>query len=157
ADLFGGDPFQEAVLLNLTALRLRPGAPLPEAVAERCAAWALLRDHFEKASAVSEEQSQLVANACECCRLDALTGLRGSFGRTVLPREPGPELLEDFAGFFHSFFPGTAALLARPREGDFHAIASRSLAWLELIRSCPDMEARRRYAVFYMDRHVPPT
>src|SRR5262249_43717877 len=92
--LLSGDPYQKAVLLNLTAAAGRPPSRgRGGGAAARVAAWPRLRDHVEKACATPEEERQPVIDACRHCGVDALDLLRGYFERFVLPHPPGDELL----------------------------------------------------------------
>jgi hypothetical protein len=141
-----GDPYQHTLLMNLTAVAARPGPPLPQAAAQAIADWSLLRDHFEKASAVPPQDRAAVIDACNRRRLDPMDELTAYFARYVQPRPPRDELLDDFAGFYHSFSP-------EPREYPDHG--ARLVGWLELASGCPDAEKKETYQRYYLHRFVP--
>jgi hypothetical protein len=142
-----GDASQRALILNLAAARDRPGLPLPEWAAQTVADWVLLREHFEKASAVTESEHDAVLAACKRRGIDVIAVLRRYFERFVLPREATTALLADFAGFFNTFYPlGT----------DYQDVGARFLGWMDVVRDCPAMALRKLYSRFYLDHYVPP-
>jgi hypothetical protein len=140
------DPYQHTLLMNLVAVAGRPGLPLPPSVAETIADWALLRDHFEKACTLPEEERRAVIDACKRRRLDAVAELAGYFARFVQPKEVSDEILDDFAGFFHSFYP-------EPVEYRDHE--ARLMGWLQVVAACPDSDKKAAYQRFYLENFVP--
>jgi hypothetical protein len=149
-----GDPFQGALLVHLTAARARFGQALLERVGEVIGAWTSLREHFERASAVTDDQAELLAGSCRTCGLDPLDGLRRYFTQYVLPHQLTEERLADFAGFFHSFFPGAEAQLRNPEEADHFLVMTRVVAWLEVVRVCAAGPLAVAQA-YYLRRFVP--
>jgi hypothetical protein len=141
-----GDPYQHTLLMNLVAVRGRPGPRLPRPADETIADWALLRDHFEKAAAVPPADRPAVIGACNRRRLDPIDELSGYFARFVQPQEVRDELLDDFAGFFHSFFP-------EPAEYPDHE--TRLVSWLQIVGAGPDPVKKEAYQRFYLERLVP--
>jgi hypothetical protein len=141
-----GDESQRALVLNLAAARDRPGLPLPDWAAQTVADWILLREHFEKASAVPESDQAEVLAACKRRGIDIIAILRRYFERFVLPQEPTPALMADFAGFFHTFYPAVS---------DYQNAGARFLGWIEVVRVCPDEARRSVYSRFYLDHCVP--
>ncbi len=141
-----GDASQRALILNLAAARDRPGLPLPDWAAQNISDWVLLREHFEKASAVSESEQAEILAACKRRAIDFVPVLRRYCERFVLPHEPTPALLADFAGFFHTFYP---------TGSDYQNIGARFLGWMDVIRVCPDEGRRAVYTGFYLDDCVP--
>jgi magnesium transporter len=141
-----GDPYQHALLMSLAAVAARPGPPLPRPAAEAITDWSLLRDHFEKASALAPEARPAVIAACNRRRLDPVAELSGYFTRFVRPQPVRDELLDDFAGFFHSFY-------AEPREYPDHG--ARLLGWLQVVGDCPDPAKKAAYQRYYLHRFVP--
>jgi hypothetical protein len=140
------DPRQHTLLLNLVAVRGRPGRQLPRQADEAIADWALLRDHFEKAAAVPPGARAALIDACNRRRLDPITELSAYFERFVEPQELREELLADFAGFFHSFFP-------EPAEYPDHETGL--VGWLKVVSVCEDLARKERYQRYYFDRCVP--
>jgi hypothetical protein len=55
-------------------------------------------------------------------------------------------VLEDFAGFLHSFY--------REPE-DYQDHSGRFLGWLDVVRACGDLKLRADYQRYYLQRHVP--
>ncbi len=141
-----GDASQHALLMNLVAVTARPGPPLPRLAAEAIADWSLLRDHFEKASALPPESRPAIVTACNRCRLDPTEQLKTYFTRFVQPQPLRDELLDDFVGFFHSFY-------AEPREYPDHG--AHLLGWLQVVSGCPDPTKKAAYQRFYLHRFVP--
>src|SRR5262249_12216242 len=139
------DPHQSALLSALGAVKRRPGPALPALAAQVIDDWALLREHFDKACAAPESEWRQVLEACRRLRLDPLDALREYFARFVLPQEVRPELLDDFAGFFHNFYP-------QDDESQDHA--ARLLGWLA-VSACPDESRRAAYQRYYLDKFVP--
>src|SRR5262249_19964913 len=68
------------------------------------------------------------------------------FTRFVEPREVRDDLLDDFAGFFNSFY-------AEP--GEFPDHEARLTGWLQLVDSCPDAAKKEAYQRYYLDHCVP--
>jgi hypothetical protein len=141
-----GDPYQNTVLMELAAAKARPGPALPRATAQAVEDWILLRDHFEKATDVPESGRRAVIDACNRLRFDSIDVLGRYFHRFILPQGINPAVLEDFVGFFHSFF------LAGMEHQDY---ASRLIAWLQIVAACPDEAQRASYQQFYLENHVP--
>jgi hypothetical protein len=141
-----GDPYQHTLLMNLVAVRGRPGRPLPQPADETIADWALLRDHFEKAAATRPEARTAVFDACNRRRLDPIAELSAYFGRFIEPQSVREELLADFAGFFHSFFP-------EPVEYPDHE--ALLVSWLQVVDGCPDQLRKETYQSYYLDHCVP--
>jgi hypothetical protein len=142
------DPYQTALLADLAAAKDRPGTALPPAAAEAVADWVVLRQHFEKACAAPEEDGRAVIDACNRRGLDALHALARYFERFVLPREMNREVLDDFVGFVHSFYPAGA---------EYHDYSSRLTGWLAVVEACPEEAQRAAYQHYYLEGHVPPT
>jgi hypothetical protein len=142
-----GDPNQQTLLTSLVAVCGRPGPALPTRASEAVADWALLRDHFEKASAVQAgERAGLIA-ACNRRQLDPLGELAAYFARFVRPQPVRDELLDDFAGFFNSFYP-------EPAEYPDHG--ARWLGWLQVVAGSPDEVKKASYQNYYLHHHVAP-
>jgi len=99
-----GDSFQNALLMELAAIKDRPGPQLPREVAQIIADWILLRAHFERATDVPESTRRQVLDACKRLRFDAMDVLGRYFERYLLPQGMNKPVLDDFVGFFHSFF-----------------------------------------------------
>jgi hypothetical protein len=138
----GGD----SLLLELAAARDRPGPPLPPSAAQAINDWVLLRDHFEKASAVTEEERQAILQACQRRALNALAVLGRYFERFVQPHGMRDEVLADFAGFFHSFYPSGTG-----RQDH----ASRLVGWLHVVAVCRDESQRAFYQQYYLNKCLP--
>ncbi|HKI34530.1 MAG TPA: magnesium transporter [Gemmataceae bacterium] len=141
-----GDPYQHTLLMNLVAVKGRPGPPLPGQAAEAIADWAVLRDHFEKASALPGDERRAVIDACNRRHLDPVAELSEYFARFVQPKEVREEFLDDFAGFFHSFYP-------EPAEYRDHE--ARLIGWLQVVGACPDAAKKEAYQRYYLERFVP--
>jgi len=141
-----GDPYQQTLLLNLGAVQGRPGSPLPDKAAETIADWALLRDHFEKAAAVAPEARTAVIAACNRRRLDPIDELSRYFARFVEPQVVHDELLADFVGFVHSFYP-------EPAEYPDHQ--TRLVGWLQIVGVSQDPVKRAACQDYYLDQLVP--
>jgi hypothetical protein len=141
-----GDPYQHTLLMNLVAVRGRPGRPLPQPADEAIADWALLRDHFEKAAATRPEARAAVIHACNRRRLDPMTELSAYFARFIEPQSVREELLADFAGFFRSFFP-------EPVEYPDHE--ALLVSWLQVVDGCQDPLRKEAYQSYYLDHCVP--
>jgi hypothetical protein len=141
-----GDPYQHTLLMNLVAVSSRPGPPLPHPAADTIADWTLLRDHFEKAAAIPPAARAAVSAACNRRRLDPIGELSAYFARFIAPREVRDELLADFAGFFHSFYP-------EPSEYPDHE--ARLVGWLQIVGVCQDPTKREAYQRYYFDQFVP--
>jgi hypothetical protein len=139
------NPFQQTLLLNLAAVKDRPGQPLPEQAAQTIADWVLLRDHFEKAAAVPSSEQSSILDACARRRLDPIGLLATYFQRFVEPHGQKPAVLDDFAGFFHSFYTEPTT------RQDY---GSRLIGWLQVVGDAPD-EALVSYQLYYLERWVP--
>jgi hypothetical protein len=144
--LLPGSLYQQTLLANLAADRDRPGSVLPPAVAEAVADWVLLREHFEKAAAVPDEARPAIIDACNRRGLDPMEILPGYFTRFVLPHGLKREVLDDFAGFYHSFCPAGT-------EHQDHA--SRVIGWLHIVAGCPDEATTAAYQQYYFEQYVP--
>lgn len=140
-----GDSFQQTLLLNLAGVNDRPGPALPQKAAQTIADWVLLRDHFEKASAVPDAERRPILDACARRGLDPIRLLTNYFQRFVQPQGHKPALLDDFAGFFHSFY-------ADPKNRQDYE--SRFIGWLQVVGDVPE-EARGTYQLYYLQRWVP--
>jgi hypothetical protein len=144
--LLPGAAYQQALLLDLAAARDAPGGAFPPHAAQTIADWVLLREHFEKASAVLPEARPPMLEACARLRLNAVTVLGRYFERFILPRGMNEAVLVDFAGFFHSFY-------AEPAEYAEHS--SRLVGWLQVVAVCPEETQRAEYQRYYLEHHVP--
>src|SRR5262249_14960980 len=122
------------------------GPPLPAGVARTIADWALLRDHFEKASALPPGESSPIISACNRRGLDPMAELTTYFVRYIQPQKVLDELLADFAGFFQSFYPEPA------EYPDHEACLS---GWLQVVADCADVKKKEAYQRYYLDHHVP--
>jgi GTPase-associated protein 1, N-terminal domain type 2 len=137
-------PFQLHLLSVLIGLRERNVLP-PEATGA-VADWVRLHDHFERASSVGEDQKEGLLAACRRRGVDANAALRDYFVRYVLPRPFNTELLNDFTGFFHSFYP---------ESGSIRQYYARLTGWDEVLRGCPDAKRRAKYRKYYLEEHIP--
>jgi hypothetical protein len=141
-----GDPFQNTVLMELAAVKDRPGPALPRKTAQTIADWILLRDHFERATDVPESKRREVIDACNRLHFDSIDVLGRYFERFLVPQGTNKMVLDDFAGFFHSFF------LAGMGYQDY---GSRLIAWLQIVACCADESRRADYQLYYLENHVP--
>jgi hypothetical protein len=141
-----GDPYQQTLVMNLVAVRGRPGRPLPQSADETIADWALLRDHFEKAAATRPEARAAVIDACNRRRIDPVAELSEYFARFIELQSVREELLADFAGFFRSFFP-------EPAEYPDHE--ALLVGWLQVVDGCQDQLRKEAYQTYYLDHCVP--
>lgn len=141
-----GDPYRNMLLMELAAARDRPGPALPRQTAQNIDDWILLRDHFEKATDVPESSRRAVIDACNRLRFASIDALTRYFERFILPQGTNPAVLEDFVGFFHTFF------LAGMELQDY---GSRLIAWLQLTAVCPDEAQRASFQHFYLENHIP--
>jgi hypothetical protein len=144
--LVPGDVFQNTVLMEMAAAKDRPGPPLPPKTAQTIADWIVLREHFEKATDVPESTRRQVIDACNRLHVDCIDVLRGYFQRYVLPQGINPVILDDFSGFFHSFF------LTGTGHQDH---GSRLIGWLDIVGCCPNEAQRADYQRYYLDKHIP--
>ena len=142
-----GDAYQHTLLMNLVAVQQRPGPALPHRAAEVITDWALLRDHFEKASALPAEQRATLIQACNRCGLDPLAELTTYFTRYVQPQTMREELLADFAGFVNSFYP-------EPVE--YPEFGARLIAWLQIVGTGSDGDKTELCQRYYFAEQVPP-
>jgi hypothetical protein len=115
-------------------------------VSRTIADWALLRDHFEKASALPPGESSPIISACNRRGLDPMAELTMYFVRYIQPQKLRDELLADFAGFFQSFYP-------EPMEYPDHEACLSG--WLQIVADCADMKKKEAYQRYYLDHHVP--
>jgi hypothetical protein len=140
------DPHGQVFLLELAAAVTRLGPAVPPAAAQAIADWSLLRQHFEKAYAVPEEDRRALLDACSRRNLDALTLLARYFERFILPGGVVPELLADFVGFFHSFY----------LEGnEFEEWSSRVIGWQQVTSVCASETQKSAYQAYYVETFVP--
>lgn len=144
--LASGDSYQKILLMELAAVNDRPGPPLPRKTAQTLADWILLCEHFERAVDVPEGTRRQILDACNRQRLDAVDILARYFERFLLPQGMNEAVLDDFVGFFHSFF------LAGMGHHDY---ASRLIAWLQIVSCCPDEGRRAEYQLYYVTKHIP--
>jgi hypothetical protein len=144
--LLPGNSYQQLLLLNLAALRDRPGPMLPATVSQAITDWVALRDHFEKAIAVPESKRQEIVEACTRRGLDPLRALQAYFERFLAPQGMRPEAVEDFIAFFHTFYKS---------GGEYPHYASRLLGWLRIVGCIPDEATRAAFQDHYLWRHVP--
>jgi hypothetical protein len=144
--LVPGEPYQRTLLMGLAAATVWPGPAVPEKAAQVVRDWVGLREHFEKAAAVPEPARQALLDACSRLNLDGIDVVAGYFERFLLPQGMNREVLDDFAGFFHSFF----------REGTEHQnYSARLIAWLHVVRGAAEEAVRAAYQQYYLDNHVP--
>jgi hypothetical protein len=141
-----GDAGQQTLLLELWAAESQPGFSMPTSVAQALRDWMLLRERFEKASAVPVDARQQVIEACGRLRLDPCPLLAGYFQKFIGPKAAEKEVLDDFTGFFHSFFPDGK---------DYHDYGARLIAWLRIVDDCPAEAGKDRYQSYYLHQHVP--
>ncbi len=141
-----GDAYQHTVLMELAAARDRPGPTLPRKTVQTIDDWILLREHFEKASDVPESSRRAVIDVCNRLHFDSMDVLRRYFERFILPQGTNKAVLDDFAGFFHSFF------LAGMEHQEY---SSRLIAWLQIVAGCAEESQRAAYQRYYLENHVP--
>jgi hypothetical protein len=141
-----GDSFQNTLLMELAASNERPGPALPPKTAQTIADWISLREHFERATDVPEGTRRQIIDACNRMRFDSIEVLGRYFERFLLPQGIKRAVLDDFVGFFHSFF------LAGMEHQDYSA---RLIAWLQIASCCPDEMQRAAYQLYYLENHVP--
>src|SRR5262249_36105915 len=144
--LLPGNSYQQMLLMNLVAVRDRPGPPLPAGVAAAVNDWVALREHFEKAAAVPESKRQEIIDSCNRRRLDPIVPLTSFLARFVAPQGARPEVVEDFVAFFHSFYRA---------GGEHHHYSARLLGWLRVVAACEDDEFLAAFQQHYLERHVP--
>jgi hypothetical protein len=137
---------QQTLLLELWAAQSQPGLSMPPSVAQVLQDWMLLRERFEKASTVPVEVRQQVVEACDRLRLDPCNIMAGYIQKFIVPKGPEKEVLDDFAGFFHSFFPDGK---------DYHDYGARVIAWLRIVDDCSPEGDKDRYQSYYLYHHVP--
>jgi hypothetical protein len=140
-----GDPFQKTILMNLAAGKDRPGPAIPPHAAEAIDDWARLREHFERASTVPEQERQAIIDACKRRQLDPIEVLAKYFERFLRPRGAQKALLDDFAGFFHSFYL---------EKSEYQDCSSRLIGWLRVVSACPE-EERAAFQAYYLENCVP--
>lgn len=141
-----GDPFQNMLLMELSAVNDRPGPPLPRDTAQVIADWLLLREHFERATDVPEGTRRQVIDACKRMHFEAIDVLGRYFERFVVPQGVNQAVLDDFIGFFHSFF--LAGM-------DYQDYGSRLIAWLRIVSCCGEEAPRAAYQLHYLEKQVP--
>jgi hypothetical protein len=144
--LLPGGSYQQLLLMNLTALRGRPGPALPPAVIQPINDWVTLREHFEKATGVPESTRRAIIDACNRRRLDPIGPLSDYFERFVAHQGTRPEVVDDFIAFFHSFY------LAGCEQQHYSA---RLLGWLRIASRCDDLDARAALQQYYLESQVP--
>jgi len=141
------DAHQNTLLLELASAKDRPGRSIPVKIAEIISEWVVLREHFEKATGIAADASPAIIAACNHRDLDLIAILKRYFERFIEPQGLIREVLVDFVGFFHSFYPdGT----------EYQDHGSRLLAWLDVVGGCTDEARRAEYQQFYLDTFVPP-
>jgi hypothetical protein len=141
-----GDSFQNTLLMELAAVLERPGPQLPPKTAQTISDWIRLREHFERATDVPESTRRQIIDACNRLQFDSIEVLGRYFQRFLLPQGMNKMVLDDFVGFFHSFF------LAGMEHQDYSA---RFIAWLQIVSCCPDEPQRGNYQRYYLEDHVP--
>jgi len=144
--LLPGSSYQQLLLMNLAAVRDRPGPSLPPAVAQAINDWVSLREHFENAAGVPESTRRAIIDACNRRFLDPITPLSDYFDRFIAPQGTRPEVVDDFTAFFHSFY------LAGCEHRHY---SSRLLGWLRVASRCSDDVTRAALQQHYLDREVP--
>jgi hypothetical protein len=144
--LLPGNSYQQLLLMNLAAVLDRPGPTLPPAVVQAINDWVILREHFEKASVVPEGKRRALIDACNRRRLDPIGPLGTYFERFVAPHGARTEVVEDFVGFFHSFY------LA---GGEHQHYSSRLIGWLRVVSQASEDESIAKLQRHYLERHVP--
>jgi hypothetical protein len=144
--LLPGSSYQQLMLMNLTAVRDRPGPSLPPAVIQAINDWVLLREHFEKATGVPESTRRALIDACNRRHLDPIAPMADYFERFVAPQGTHPEVVDDFIAFFHSFY------LAGCEQQHY---GSRLLGWLRVASTCADVDARAALQQHYLETQVP--
>jgi hypothetical protein len=144
--LLPGASYQQMLLMNLVAVRDRPGPPLPAGVIAAVNDWVGLREHFEKAAAVPESKRQAIIDACNRRRLDPIAPLKSYFARFVAPQGARPEVVEDFVAFFHSFYRA---------GGEHHHYSARLLGWLRAVAACDEDESLAALQRHYLEHHIP--
>ena len=141
-----GGAGQKALLLELRAAESQAGLSMPRSVAQVIRDWSLLRELFEKASVVPAEHRPQVAEACGRLRFDPCPVLAGYFQKFVAPKATEKEVLDDFAGFFHSFVPDGR---------NYHDYGARLIAWLRIVDACPPDAGKDQCQSYYLHHYVP--
>jgi hypothetical protein len=144
--LLPGSSYQQLLMMNLTAVRDRPGPSLPPPVVQAINDWAQLREHFEKAAGVPESTRRALIEACNRRRLDPIAPMSDYFERFIAAQGTRPEVVDDFIAFFHSFY------LAGCEHRHY---SSRLLGWLRVVSRCGDEETRAALQQHYLEREVP--
>jgi hypothetical protein len=144
--LVPGDVYQRALLLDLAAAKDRPGPALPARTARTISDWALLREHFEKAAAVPASTSAAIIEACNRCSLDPIGVLTEYFERFIQPQGLNQDVLDDFMGFYHSFYGAGE---------EYQDHGSRMLGWLQIVEGCADEAQQAAYQKYYLEGVVP--
>jgi hypothetical protein len=140
------DAGQQGLLLELWAAQSQPGISMPASASLALKDWMFLRERFEKASALPADARQELINACNRLHLDPIPVLAQYFERYILPRGTDKEMLDDFAGFFHSFF----------LEGkEYRDYVARLVAWLNVVENSSNEAERALLQSYYLHHHVP--
>jgi hypothetical protein len=140
-----GDPFQRTLLVHLAAARNRPGLMLPDKAAGTIDDLVLLREHFDRACAVPQSDRVGIIAACQRRGIDVIAVLKRYFEQYVLPHEMNEEIIDDFAGFFDSFYPSGES---------YQEAASRQLGWNEIVSICPEEQRGQAYRRYYLEHFV---
>jgi hypothetical protein len=144
--LVPGNAGQKGLLLELWAAENQPGISMPADVALAVKDWMFLQERFEKASALPVHVRQEVIDICNRLHLDPVPVLAQYFERYISPHGLEKESLDDFAGFFHSFF-----LEAK----EYRDYVARLMAWLNVVENCPNEGDRILLQSYYLFNHVP--
>jgi hypothetical protein len=144
--LLSGNLYQQTLLTNLAAARDRPGTVIPPQTAQVITDWTMLREHFEKAAAVPDDARPAIIDACNRRGLNPMDILPGYFARFIQPQGMSKEVLDDFAGFYHSFCP------AGTEHQDY---SSRLIGWLQIVATCKDEASMASYQQYYLEQYVP--
>src|SRR5207244_790743 len=88
---------------------------------------------------------QELIDPCNRRGADAVGLLARYFAKFVLPQPPEKEVLDDFAGFFHTFFPAGA---------EYQDYSCRLVCWLRVVEACPEA-LLAEYQRYYLENHVP--
>jgi hypothetical protein len=144
--LLPGDPYQTTLLVELAAVNDRPGPTLPPKTSQTIADWIVLRDHFEKASAIPVSARSMVIDACNRLGLNSIDVLTRYFERFIQRQGTNKAVLDDFVGFFHSFY------LDKTEHQDY---SSRAIGWLQIVSVCTDETQKADYQRYYFEYHVP--
>src|SRR5262249_10583281 len=105
-----------------------------------------LRECFEKASAVPVDVRQQLVEACGRLRLDPCNIMAGYFQQFIVPKGTEKEVLDDFAGFFHSFYPDGKG---------YHDYSRGLVAWPRTVDDCTAETGKDRYQWYYLQHRIP--